>query len=652
MPSLSGFGRVLMVLVWVLLCGACSQQVEAQCPVPVWADEFDGSQLDLTKWTPQIGDGCDMGICGWGNNELQYYQAENAVVEDGLLKITARRQSVGGKRFTSARLRTINKGDFRFGRIEARLKLPAGQGMWPAFWMLSTDEVFGGWPRSGEIDIMEARGIATDIFYGTLHFGEAFPNNRSTGAEFLDRGVDMSQDFHVYAIEWEEDEIRWYFDDVLYARRTPEDLRGRNWPFNERFHLLLNLAVGGTFVGPVEESILPRQMEVDYVRVYDASFPAVTGSRRVDQGIRGVRYSVVAPLEGSSYQWSVPVGARIVSGQGTDSIVVDWGGQGGEVTARRVESTGEGTLGGEDACLGQVLSINVQVDPPRQTQRVLENAEDESLPIVFQAGQLEAPSPNPEPQSPNESPQVIRYQRNGSQKFDAIVFEVPDGLDGAQLASGQLRFRMDVLTDAQPGTTVLLQLENDALSSPSNFPRGRHSTYTAHVDGSGQWQRLEFEFSARLDGDTPDDSIDTLALLVDGGWQTSDTYHFDNLVLTSETPCQAETFTVDSFIAQGASGLPSAAEPVPLQAGVVDNCGKAVSGASLTVRVGGSDQELTAQSESTGFAQFDSPGPTRAPRLVACIVEASHPSLTLSRPLDTSDCLGTSPRSRPSLGDR
>ncbi|HSR69562.1 MAG TPA: family 16 glycosylhydrolase [Acidobacteriota bacterium] len=634
MASLARFCKVLAASWMLVLSGGCSRVVEAQCPVPVWADEFEGDQLDLSKWTPQIGDGCDMGICGWGNQELQWYLAENAVVEDGRLKITARRQSVGGKRFTSARLRTIGKGDFRFGRIEASLKLPSGQGMWPAFWMLSTDEVFGGWPRSGEIDIMEARGIATDIFYGTLHFGEAFPNNRSTGAEFLARGVDMSEGFHLYAIEWEEDEIRWYFDDVLYARLTPQDLRGRNWPFNERFHLLLNLAVGGTFVGPLDESVLPQQYEVDYVRVYDTSLPAVTGPRRVEKDSRGARYWVVGSGEedpssgGPAYRWSVPVGARIASGQGTSSIVVDWGGQGGEVVVRRPDAQ----------CGDEMLSMSVRVDRPRQVQRLLENGEDQRLPLLFTTGHFQAQTANPDPQPVNLSPQVIRYQRNGSEKFDVILFELPDGIDVSKLVSGELRFRMDVLSEAAPGTALLLQLENDALSNGSNFPRGRHSTYTARTVAQGQWQRLEFEFSARLDGSTPDDAPDNLALLVDGGWDTSDTYYLDNLVLTSEAPCQAETFHVDL-------------QSGDVRIGAVDNCGRAVENASLIVRVAGSDQEVTVQTGADGLAQLDPPPGLRAQRFAACVVGASHPSLGLSRPLDATDCIGTPVQRRPSIGD-
>ena len=132
-----------------LLLALVSGLASAQCPTLVWADEFNGTSLDLTKWEPQIGDGCSEGICGWGNNELQSYKAENAVVSNGTLKIIAKKERVKGSAYTSARLRTKGLADFTFGRFEASIKLPAGQGLWPAFWMLSTNEPYGGWPQSG-----------------------------------------------------------------------------------------------------------------------------------------------------------------------------------------------------------------------------------------------------------------------------------------------------------------------------------------------------------------------------------------------------------------------------------------------------------------------------------------------------------------------
>ncbi|NNF40379.1 MAG: glycoside hydrolase family 16 protein, partial [Woeseiaceae bacterium] len=225
----------------------------------VWSEEFDGTELDPATWFYQLGDGTEYGIPGWGNNELQYYRAENAVLEDGVLKITAQQESVAGYNYTSARITTADRVAFRYGRIEARMKLPGGQGLWPAFWMLAQDSPYGNWAASGEIDIMEAINLGAaggDSVFGTLHYGGEFPNNVFSG-DGTSVGSDPTADFHNYAIEWDADEFRWYVDDELYAMQN-------NWysdagltsssgaypaPFNQAFHILLNVAVGGNLPG-------------------------------------------------------------------------------------------------------------------------------------------------------------------------------------------------------------------------------------------------------------------------------------------------------------------------------------------------------------------------------------------------------------------
>lgn len=145
----------------------------AQCPKLIWSDEFDGTELNKDKWSFQLGDGCDINLCQWGNNELQWYTSskENLEVSDGTLKLIARKQNVQNRSYTSARIRSLQKGDFKFGRIEARMRLPVGQGIWPAFWMLPSDNVYGDWPQSGELDIMEYLGHEPNTVHGTLHYG-------------------------------------------------------------------------------------------------------------------------------------------------------------------------------------------------------------------------------------------------------------------------------------------------------------------------------------------------------------------------------------------------------------------------------------------------------------------------------------------------
>ncbi len=237
----------------------------------VWQDEFDGNGLDATKWTVQTGDGCDLGICGWGNGERQWYQAANAVVANGLLTITARREAAGGLPYTSARLRSAGKGDWTYARVEARARLPQGRGMWPAIWMLPTDETYGGWAASGEIDIMELVGHEPATVHGTLHYGGAWPNNRSSGSSYSLSTGSFADEFHVFALEWEEGVIRWLVDGTPYQTQTSWSTQSAAFPapFNQRFHLLVNLAVGGNWPGdPDATTEFPQRLDVDWIRVY------------------------------------------------------------------------------------------------------------------------------------------------------------------------------------------------------------------------------------------------------------------------------------------------------------------------------------------------------------------------------------------------
>lgn len=239
----------------------------------VWADEFDRDTLNTDKWSYMIGDGTEYGIPGWGNNELQYYQEENVSVGDGVLTITAIRENVGTGQFTSGRIRTIEKGDWTYGRFEFRAKMPEGKGLWAAIWMLPTDENYGGWAASGEIDIMEYLGDDTTKVYGTIHYGGQWPDNEHRGTSYVTDDTAFNNAFHVFALEWEEGNLRWYVDGEEF-----QDFGTGMWystaaafpaPFNRRFHLLINLAVGGNWPGSPDASTqFPQELVVDYVRVY------------------------------------------------------------------------------------------------------------------------------------------------------------------------------------------------------------------------------------------------------------------------------------------------------------------------------------------------------------------------------------------------
>ncbi len=239
----------------------------------VWSDEFNGTVLDTSKWSYQIGNGSG----GWGNNEKEYYRSENAVVDSGYLTIIAKKENYNGFNYTSARIRTIHKGDWKYGKFEIRAKMPIGQGMWPAFWMMPTDNVYGGWAASGEIDIMEYLGNDTTTVYGTLHYGGAWPNNVHSGQSYtLNSGFYSS--FHTYTLIWEEGKIQWLVDDHLYQTQTSWYTSNGSFPapFDQKFHILLNLAVGGNWPGyPDTSTKFPQKYVIDYVRVYQKTSTSV-----------------------------------------------------------------------------------------------------------------------------------------------------------------------------------------------------------------------------------------------------------------------------------------------------------------------------------------------------------------------------------------
>jgi beta-glucanase (GH16 family) len=244
----------------------------------VWSDEFDTNGLpDSTKWSYDYGIGCPN--CGWGNNELQFYtkdRLENARVEDGHLIIEAHKENFEKSQYTSARIVTKEKGDWLYGKLEIRAKLPDGRGTWPAIWMLSTDWEYGGWPESGEIDIMEHVGYAQDTVNGTIHTKSYNHIIGTQKAGIID--VNVSDEFHTYGLEWTEKSMIWTIDDKPYFEFENENKTFNEWPFDKRFHLILNLAVGGNWGGKygVDESVFPRQMVVDYVRVYQKTVAEAT----------------------------------------------------------------------------------------------------------------------------------------------------------------------------------------------------------------------------------------------------------------------------------------------------------------------------------------------------------------------------------------
>ena len=267
----------MLVMLGILLLSACGpaapQPTATPAPTPtyawnpqgwklVWLDEFDGASINPKNWV------FDKGGSGWGNVEMEYYtdRPENARVENGNLVIEGRLENYEGLPYTSARINSRGLQEFEYGRVEARMKLPSGQGIWPAFWMMGSN---ASWPLGGEIDIMEYVGKTPDTIYQTVH-GPGYSGNKGIGSHFILGADTLKNDYHVFAIEWAPNEIKWFVDAQEVFKVTPAQIpAGAQWVYDHPFFIILNLAVGGSWPGfPDDTTVFPQQLLVDYVRVY------------------------------------------------------------------------------------------------------------------------------------------------------------------------------------------------------------------------------------------------------------------------------------------------------------------------------------------------------------------------------------------------
>ena len=254
-----------VMLVTILGCEESSDQSDLSWQL-VWSDEFEGpagQRPDSSKWDYDIG-------TGWGNNQLEYDtdRAENVSLDgQGRLAIVARKESFQGQEYTSARIVTRDRFEPTYGRIEARILLPLGQGIWPAFWLLGANIESVGWPKCGEIDVMEYRGQDPKVTHGSLH-GPGYSGSNPITRRYVLTDTQFNQGFHEFAVEWGSGYINWYVDGELFLTATPDDVSGE-WVFDHPFYLILNVAVGGNWVGPPnDQTEFPQTMLIDWVRVY------------------------------------------------------------------------------------------------------------------------------------------------------------------------------------------------------------------------------------------------------------------------------------------------------------------------------------------------------------------------------------------------
>jgi len=511
-------------------------KTQAQCNTLVWSDEFNGTTVDLTKWQSISGNGCPS-LCGFGNAEAQRYEPNQAtIVKEGTnsyLNIEAKYQPTSqfpDQPYASSKLTTEGKYALKYGRVEARMKLSNGQGAWPAFWMLPVN---GNWPYTGEIDIMEAKHRNPQSVDGTIHYD-------GNGYHFTGRSysspTDLSSDFHVYAVEWGPNFIKWFVDDVLFHTATPNTTVNGGWPFNDsQFYIILNLAVGsagtpytsvnGAGVAPVPGDF-PAKLQVDYVRVYDGSFKyAVTGDNKVYQNETGKTYSVNA-IAGVTYNWTVPAGATIASGQGTNSITVNWGTSGGDVSVAATVS----------GCNVNTYKLAVTTEPALPVEKIHEDFQsNRNVLYPIKTGVLTEAVANPSATGINTSALVGKYVRNSSELYDVLNIRNVTITNANDYVYGRKRLSFDIYTSAPVGTKISMQLENSNVTTATNYPSGRHSGFKATTTVQNKWETIEFEFEKVIDPNTSALSINNVVILFESNSNSGATYYFDNL-LTKAAP--------------------------------------------------------------------------------------------------------------------
>ncbi len=525
--------KLLAVAVFLLLPFL---KIQAQCRTLVWSDEFNGTTVDLTKWQSISGNGCPS-LCGFGNAEAQRYDPNQAtIVKEGTnsyLNIEAKYQPTSqfpDQPYASSKLTTEGKYSLKYGRVEARMKLSNGQGAWPAFWMLPVN---GNWPYTGEIDIMEAKHRNPKSVDGTIHYD-------GNGYHFTGRSysspTDLSSDFHVYAVEWGPNFIKWFVDDVLFHTATPNTTVNGGWPFNDsQFYIILNLAVGsagtpytsvnGAGVPPIPADF-PAKLQVDYVRVYDGSYKyGVAGDTKVYQNESGKTYSINA-VAGASYNWTVPAGASITSGQGTNAVTVNWGTTGGDVSVTTTVS----------GCAANTYKLAVKTEAPIPVERIYEDFQsNRNVVYGLKTGVLTEAVANPSATGINTSALVGRYVRNSSELYD--VFNIKNVVisNANDYVYGRKRISFDLYTSAPVGTKISMQLENSNVTTATNYPSGRHSGYKAVTTVQNKWETIEFEFEKIIDPNTSALTINNVVFLFESNSNSGATYYFDNLLTRAET---------------------------------------------------------------------------------------------------------------------
>jgi beta-glucanase (GH16 family) len=518
--TLSRWQALRFLILSLLFTVIGSAQLFAQCEKIKWQDEFDGPNLDLSKWEYEVGGG------GWGTGQLDYATSrpENVRIENGKLVLEIRKEDYLGSQYTSGRLRTYKKADFQYGRIEARVKGVYSQGNGFAFWLLGSDYETIWWPKCGEVDIFENTGKVPSKNIGTAHYEESYGHAFSQGSYTLANGARYADAFHTTAIEWSPTYVKWYMDGNLYhTLDLTQPINGYR-PFNRPFFIILSVGMGGDYSGPPDATtVSPMRAEIEYVRVYEGTYSTyISGSNLVYQGTQGKQYSVNVAATGNTFNWTVPAGATIAAGQGTNTILVNWAGTaaGGDVKVAVTSSCGTNNY-----------TLNVKTQAPFVTDKMFDDFETATPNFTYAAmsGTLTRQVANPGTNSVNNTPKVGKYVRNAAQQYDYITIQNVKAQPVGEFVYGKRKVVMDVYTDAPVGTKVSLNFENSKVANGTNYPSGRYAIFDAVTTKQNQWETIEFNYTSSPDIYGSAAEVDQWIVLFAPVTSSSSTFYVDNI---------------------------------------------------------------------------------------------------------------------------
>jgi len=561
-----------------------SSDKKEECANLLWNDEFNNEQLNELNWEIMEGDGCNYGICnGWGNGELEIYKKDNIFIENNQLIIEARKEKIekddNNVIYTSGRMRSLHKFDMDYGVIEARIRIPEGQGLWPAFWMLPSNDNMV-WPHDGEIDIMENVGKEKGTYHGTIHYSGKNGNHLYSGTSihpYVNTYDDNDNDdnFYIFSIEKQKGKIYWMKDGYVYFERSINDINNNNnelWPFeNNKFHIIINLAIGGNWPGnPDDTTIFPQRIVIDYIRYYNklpfgkiigpAIVSSSSSSSNNDNSMNNndVVYTVKDINHHNNVKWKELPSANVQSIEkynDKNEIKLNFDNSSSYSGYLSVEITNN--------CIIQHHDHEEEQIQKQQTFRIgitvvkyiysfiaiKDHHSDKSL-MIDSSGTFDIIDNPDTTSSINASPSCLFYTRDSKSLFDTIVIKPVYIYDPMFYINSTLYLSIDLLHYHDDDNDsmlldysydIILQLEDSTIRSlpDSEYPKGVHSRYVLHVSSSSSatnakdtkptWKRYYFNYFDQLDTESNITSIDTITLLFEPNTYSDNKFYFANL---------------------------------------------------------------------------------------------------------------------------